>query len=83
MVERNGTEFKRQYVLRAVDDDLKQPVQTQRGGDLGADADQRLKNLQLALGHHQAGVLERAADSFRHGGKKELIVFVEWLAALC
>ena len=77
MIERNGAEFIGEHVLWTVDDDLQQTVEAQRGSDLGADVNERFKNGQLALGEHEARVLERAADGFSHRGEEEEVIVVE------
>ena len=77
IVERNGTTFEGQHRLRAIDNNLQQALEPERGSDLGADMNQGFENLQLALGMHQAGVLERAAHRLRHAVHEEQVVIGE------
>ena len=79
LFQRDGSAVVRDDLLRAVHDDLEDALQVQRGRDLLTHLDQRLQDLNFALGFEQAGVVQCASGGQRDGVQEEQVILAEWL----
>ncbi len=80
IIERDRGAFVWNNSLRRVDDRLEHAIETERRSDFVADGVQRLEDFDFALGHQEAGVVERVRRRSCQADQDEEIVVVEGFA---